>query len=182
MLWWSNLAHRTSDVRVHIMWGEKIKELGFVGCYIQFFLEFQHLWKVTLKLPKQTEVNLLSVPYRGFLLSFNYAEQLLLTGFYILDSIHLSERMFSSNKISENRKKSKPVPGADLGGGCRRCAPPPPPEMTCGFLIQLVFCEKKLCGLLVLKKSKRRVHPPPLLKKILDPPLIRLAGWIRGIV
>ena len=21
--------------------------------------------------------------------------------------------------------------------------PPPPPEMTCGFLIQLVFCEKK---------------------------------------
>ena len=42
--------------------------------------------------------------------------------------------------------------GADLGGGCRGCAPPPPPEMTCGFLIQLVFCEKKiLCGLFVLK-------------------------------
>ena len=31
---------------------------------------------------------------------------------------------------------------ADLGGGCRGCAPPPP-EMTCGFLIQLVFCKKK---------------------------------------
>ena len=45
---------------------------------------------------------------------------------------------------------------------------PPLPEMTCGFLIQLVFCEKKkLCGLLVLKQSKRRVHP--LLKK----------SWIR---
>ena len=28
---------------------------------------------------------------------------------------------------------------------------PPPPEMTCGFLIQLVFCKKKLCGLLVLR-------------------------------
>ena len=27
---------------------------------------------------------------------------------------------------------------------------PLPPEMTCGFLIQLVFC-KKICGLLVLK-------------------------------
>ena len=42
--------------------------------------------------------------------------------------------------------------GADLGGGCRGCAPPP--EMTRGFLIQLVFCKKKkknLCGLLVLK-------------------------------
>ena len=61
-------------------------------------------------------------------------------------------------------------PGADLGRGCWGCAPPPrPPEMTCGFLIQLVFCKKKLCGLLVLKYSKRRVHP--LLKKILDPPL-----------
>ena len=33
-------------------------------------------------------------------------------------------------------------PGADLGGGCRGCAPPLP-EMTCGFLIQLVFCKKK---------------------------------------
>ena len=33
-------------------------------------------------------------------------------------------------------------PGADLGGGCWGCAPPPP-EMTCGFLIQLVFCKKK---------------------------------------
>ena len=44
-----------------------------------------------------------------------------------------------------------------------------PPEMTCGFLIQLVFCKKK-SGLLVLKQSKRRVHP--LLKQILDPPLV----------
>ena len=34
------------------------------------------------------------------------------------------------------------VAGADLGGGCRGCAPPHP-EMTCGFLIQLVFCKKK---------------------------------------
>ena len=61
------------------------------------------------------------------------------------------------------------VTGADLGGGYRGFAPPLP-EMTCGFLIQLVFCKKKkLCGLLVLKYSKRQVHP--LLKKILDPPL-----------
>ena len=32
--------------------------------------------------------------------------------------------------------------GADLGGGCRGCTPPLL-EMTCGFLIQLVFCKKK---------------------------------------
>ena len=67
--------------------------------------------------------------------------------------------------------------GADLGGGCRGCAPLP--EMTCGFLVQLVFCKKKkeLCGLLVLKYSKRRVHP--LLKKILDPPLELLANNVQ---
>ena len=38
--------------------------------------------------------------------------------------------------------------------GVRTHPPPPPPEMTCGCLIQLVFCQKKkkkLCGLLVLK-------------------------------
>ena len=49
-----------------------------------------------------------------------------------------------------------------------------PPEITGGFLIQLVFCKKKkLFGLLVLKLGKRRVHP--LLKKILDPPLVWLS-------
>ena len=34
--------------------------------------------------------------------------------------------------------------GVDLGRGCRGCTPPPPPptEMTCGFRIQLVFCQK----------------------------------------
>ena len=69
--------------------------------------------------------------------------------------------------------------GTDLGGGYRGCAPlPPPPEMTCGFLIQLVFCKKrnKLCGLLVLKQSKRRVHP--LLKKS----WIRPWAWIGEVV
>ena len=45
------------------------------------------------------------------------------------------------------------ISGVDLGGDGRGGAPthPPPLEMTCGFLIQLVFCQKKLCGLLVLK-------------------------------
>ena len=32
--------------------------------------------------------------------------------------------------------------GADLGGGCSGVRTPSPHEMTCGFLIQLVFCIK----------------------------------------
>ena len=34
------------------------------------------------------------------------------------------------------------ITGADLGGVCRGCTPPPPPEVTCSFLIQLVFSKK----------------------------------------
>ena len=33
--------------------------------------------------------------------------------------------------------------GADLGGGWRGSRTPSPLKMTCGFLIQLVFCQKK---------------------------------------
>ena len=55
------------------------------------------------------------------------------------------------------------LPGADLGGGYRGCAPPPPPaEMTCGFLIQLVFCKKKktmwFIGVVVEQETSA---PPP---------------------
>ena len=86
----------------------------------------------------------------------------------LLNSVELQlEHAFSNNLLLHSLTK---VTGTDLGGGCRGCAnPPPPPEMTRRFLIQLVFWKKKLCGLLVLKKSKRRVHS--ILKKILDPPL-----------
>ena len=60
------------------------------------------------------------------------------------------------------------------GAGAAQPPLPPLPKMTCGFLIQLVRYstqkEKKLCSLLVLKQSKRLVHPLRL-KKILDPPL-----------
>ena len=86
----------------------------------------------------------------------------------VLTLAHKERGRVSPLKVSVNVFWIR-IAGADLGGGCRGCAPPPPPEMTSGFLIQLVLCKKKLCGLLVLKRSKRRVHP--LLKKILDPPL-----------
>ena len=51
---------------------------------------------------------------------------------------------------------------ADLGGGCRGCAPPPP-EMTCGFLIQLVFCKKKkkTMWFIGLEVEQETSAPPP---------------------
>ena len=59
--------------------------------------------------------------------------------------------------------------GADLGGGCWGCAPPPP-KMTCGFLIQLIFCKKKTVWFIGVEVQQETSAPPP--KKILDPPLL----------
>ena len=57
--------------------------------------------------------------------------------------------------------------GADLGGGCRGCTPPPPSlKMTCGFLIQLVFCKKKTVWFIGAEVQQETSAPPP--KKILD--------------
>ena len=46
---------------------------------------------------------------------------------------------------------------------------PPAPEMTCGFLIQLVFCKKKTMWFIGVEVEQETSAPPP--KKILDPPL-----------
>ena len=61
---------------------------------------------------------------------------------------------------------------ADLGGvqGVRTS----PPEMTCGFLIQQVFCKKKQTNkqtmwFIGVEIEQETSAPPP--KKILDPPL-----------
>ena len=59
-------------------------------------------------------------------------------------------------------------PGADLEGGCRGCAPPPS-EMTCGFLIQLVFCKKKKTMWFIGVEGEQETSAPPP-KKILERP------------
>ena len=52
-------------------------------------------------------------------------------------------------------------PRADLGGGCRGCAPPPP-EVTRGFLIQLVFCRKKITMWFIgVEVEQEKSAPPP---------------------
>ena len=50
--------------------------------------------------------------------------------------------------------------GADLGRGCRGCVPPPP-EMTCGFLIQLVFCKKKTTMWFIGVEVEQETSAPP---------------------
>ena len=62
---------------------------------------------------------------------------------------------------SQEQSKDVHVPGADLGGGCRGCATPPPPEMTCGFLIQLVFCKKKTMWFIGVEVEQETSAPPP---------------------
>ena len=61
---------------------------------------------------------------------------------------------------------------ADLGGGCRgQGVRTPWDDLRFSNTTGILQKKKKLCGLLVLKESKRRVHP--LLKKIQDlPPVI----------
>ena len=80
----------------------------------------------------------------------------------------------NNNKLESVPAKggSRQLTGADLGGGCRGCAPSP--EMTYGFLIQLVFCrkKKKTMWFIGVEVEQESSAPPPK-KKILDPPLIK---------
>ena len=50
--------------------------------------------------------------------------------------------------------------GGDPGGGGWGGAPPPP-EMTCGFLIQLVFCKKKAMWFIGVEVKQETSAPPP---------------------
>ena len=52
-----------------------------------------------------------------------------------------------------------------VGIGCRGFAPPSP-EMTCGFLIQLVFCQKKKKTSKQTKQKIKNYVVYPLLRKI----------------
>ena len=52
--------------------------------------------------------------------------------------------LFASRVLGINAREFYLIEsGVDLGGGCRVCAPLSFPEMTCGFLTLLEFCQKK---------------------------------------
>ena len=88
--------------------------------------------------------------------------------------------MNSIIRVKLNRYALKIYRGGSRGG-CRGCAPPPPPEMTFGFLIQLVFCEKKKTVMFIgVEVEKETSAPPP--KTILDPPLIYIYIYLPGVL
>ena len=68
--------------------------------------------------------------------------------------------------------------GADLGGGCRGCAPFPP-EMTCGFLIQLVFSKKKKTMWFIGVEVEQEMSAPPPKKNPGSAPVLRALQTFR---
>ena len=50
-----------------------------------------------------------------------------------------------------------------------RTLPPPLPEMTCGFLIQLVFCKKKTMWFIGVEVEQETSAPPPEKKSWIRP-------------
>ena len=81
-----------------------------------------------------------------------------------------SYRTRKTRKIRRLKKRGEALVGLRGGsrGRGRGCAPPPWDDLLFSNTTGILQKKKKLCGLLVLKWSKRRVHP--LLKK----------SWIRA--
>ena len=77
--------------------------------------------------------------------------------------------------MDQNQNLIRTLAGADLGGGCRG-AHPPPPEMTCGFLIQLVFCQKKTMCFIGVEVEQETSAPPPGSAPVLRSALVCLRG------
>ena len=80
-----------------------------------------------------------------------------------MNSVELQlEHAFSNNLLLHSLTK---VTGTDLGGGGRGGATPPPPpplrEMTCRFLIQLVFWKKKTMWFIGVEEEQETsaLHP-----------------------
>ena len=88
-----------------------------------------------------------------------------------LDSYRILTLNFRIKKKSKQNKPNRwPVTGIrGVSRGRVQGVRTPPLEITCGFLIQLVFCKKKTMWFIGVEVEKRWVHP--LLKIILDPPL-----------
>ena len=90
---------------------------------------------------------------------------------------HPSEKYSQIRKIQLTGKKifhnGISSPGADLGGGCRGCAPPLPRD-DLRFSNTTGILQKKTMWFIGVEVEQET--SAPLLKKILDPPLISPSG------
>ena len=73
------------------------------------------------------------------------------------------------------------------GAGGAQPPPPSPTEMTCGFLIQLVFCQKKTMWFIGVEVEQETSAPPPKKKSwirpwIISKTLIYIVHFTRSIV
>ena len=81
---------------------------------------------------------------------------------YIISNRSLSTRTVDCGlrtADNENQPTTTSIAGADLGEGCGRCTPSP--EVTCGFLIQLVFYKKKTMWFIGVEVEQETSSPPP---------------------
>ena len=70
---------------------------------------------------------------------------------YQEEQSYQEEEDYDTPKGEYGRDKFFYTPGADLGGGCRGCAPPPPRDDLRFSNTTGILQKKKQCGLLVLK-------------------------------
>ena len=59
---------------------------------------------------------------------------------------------------------------------------PPLPEMTCGFLIQLIFCKKKTMWFIGVEVEQETSAPPPKKNPGSAPGIIRLLEDLNMII
>ena len=67
--------------------------------------------------------------------------------------------MFESSSNSSIQRGSRRGGSRGRVQGMR--TPPPAPEMTCGFLIQLVLCQKKTMWFVGVEAEQETSAPPP---------------------
>ena len=79
---------------------------------------------------------------------------------YLQDHGLLRSRNFASMTVWRDDAWRRLVSGADLGGWGAGGVHPPP-EMTCGFLIQLVFCHKKTMWFISVEVEQETSAPLP---------------------
>ena len=81
----------------------------------------------------------------------------------LFQSFVICHFLFCWSHLSATPRDYRQCRGGSRGRvqGVRTPLPPPPPEMTRGFLIQLVFCQKKTMWFIGVEVEQETSAPPP---------------------